>query len=104
MIDQENPFVFDTVASIDANNCTVSNQIRSTKPIEFSTAFYFATQTLSSVGYGVLSPSTDYSHVIVTVLGFAGFLIISAISGIIWSRFAKPDIPLRFSNNLVVTN
>ena len=93
------------IYSIDANNCTVSNQIRSTKPIEFSTAFYFATQTLSSVGYGVLSPSTDYSHVIVTVLGFAGFLIISAISGIIWSRFCKTyDIPLRFSNNLVVTN
>ena len=30
--------------------------------------------------------------------------MISAISGIIWSRFAKAEIPLKFSKNVVITN
>eukprot|EP00943_MAST-04B_sp_MAST-4B-sp1_P008267 g8267.t1 len=104
MLDPENSLLFDSFEHLDANNCTVTTSTRSTNALEFSTAFYFATQTLSSVGYGVLSPSTSYSDAIVTVVGFIGYLIISAISGIIWSRFAKAEIRLRFSDNVVVTN
>ena len=104
MLDTSNPFALEYIENRNSENCTLISAIPSKKPIEFSTAFYFATQTLSSVGYGVLSPTTTHSHIAVTLLGYVGFLVISAISGIIWSRFAKAKIPLKFSKNAVITN
>ena len=53
MLDTSNPFALEYLENINSENCTVISAIPSEKPIEFSTAFYFATQTLSSVGYGV---------------------------------------------------
>ena len=71
---------------------------------EFSVAFYFATQTLSTVGYGTLSPKSDYANWVVCVAGFFGWLGISTLSGITWSRFAKAQSRMIFSKHVVITS
>ena len=71
---------------------------------EFSVAFYFATQTLSTVGYGALSPKSDYANWVVCVAGFFGWLGISTLSGITWSRFAKAQSRMIFSKQVVITS
>lgn len=97
--------LFDPIAFTDGekNIANGNNSSVQTKSTTFTDAFDFATQTLSSVGYGILSPKTTYAHIVVSVLGFLGWVCISTMSGIVWSRFAKPKVRILFAKNVVVT-
>ena len=97
---------FDPVA-FTGTGATVGMQNETEKATKattsFANAFNFATHTLSSVGYGTLSPETMYSHWVVSIIGFLGWVCISTMSGVIWSRFAKPKVRITFAKNVVIT-
>eukprot|EP00949_MAST-11_sp_MAST-11-sp1_P005130 g5130.t1 len=69
----------------------------------FADAFFFSHQTISSIGYGTLLPGADWTHVWVYIMGFAGFVIISFLSGIIWAKYARPRPLMKFAEHAIVT-
>jgi inward rectifier potassium channel len=70
----------------------------------FGNAFFFAHQTISSIGYGVLSPRSDLSNFLVAWFGFFGFILLEMSSGLIWSKFTKTSGALvASSEHAVVT-
>ena len=70
----------------------------------FSNAFFFSHQTISSIGYGALSPRSDWSNFFVALFGFFGFILISMSSGLIWSKFTKTNGALvAFSEKAIIT-
>ena len=60
-----------------------------TIPATYESSFFFAHQTISSIGYGVLSPRSDASHWFVAFFGFFGFIVLSMLSGVIWSKYTS---------------
>ena len=57
----------------------------------FANAFFFSHQTISSIGYGVLSPRSDLSNFLVAWFGFFGYILLEMSSGLIWSKFATTN-------------
>ena len=64
---------------------------------------YFSIETLSTAGYGDMHPQTHYGHFVATVELFTGIFSMSVMTGLVFSRFARPQARLLFANNPVIS-
>jgi inward rectifier potassium channel len=69
----------------------------------FSKAFAFSVQTLSTIGYGGISPQTTYGDMLVTVEAAVGLLGVALATGLMFAKVSRPHSSVLFSRNLVVT-
>ncbi len=68
----------------------------------FLDAFFFSVQTLATIGYGRVSPFALAANVLVTVEALVGLLGFALVTGIVFSRFARPRAEVIFSRTSVV--
>jgi inward rectifier potassium channel len=69
----------------------------------FADAFFFSVQTLSTVGYGVMSPKGALGGTLVTLEAFIGLLGMAMASGLMFSKFARPTARVLFSSKIIIT-
>ncbi len=69
----------------------------------FSECFFFSTQTLTTVGYGHISPNSFWASLVASIEAIIGVLILAVATGLLYSRFVRPQSFVKFSNNLLVT-
>lgn len=67
-------------------------------------SFYFSVQTLSTIGYGNLSPATTFSNTLVTIEAALGMIIMAIMTGFFFAKFSRPFAKVEFSRNLVIGN
>jgi len=77
--------------------------IANARPGSFEDAFYFSVQTLATIGYGGMTPVTRYAHVVVALEAIVGILMVALITGITFTRFARPSARVLFSNKVVIS-
>lgn len=65
-------------------------------------AFFFSVQTLSTIGYGQLSPQTLAANILVSIEALAGLLGFALATGILFARFARPQAKMLFSRSAVI--
>ncbi|MCR9159445.1 MAG: ion channel [Nannocystaceae bacterium] len=70
--------------------------------LTFANAFFFSVQTISTIGYGALSPASNYADAIVTVESIVGMLGVAVGTGIIFTKFARTRANVMFSEKIVV--
>ncbi|NER13304.1 ion transporter [Leptobacterium flavescens] len=68
---------------------------------DFLNAFFFSAQTITTVGYGKMSPSGTLAGVISTIQALVGLLSFSFITGLLYGRFAKPRSFVKFSEKII---
>jgi len=68
----------------------------------FINAFNFSAQTITTVGYGAISPKGIASGIISSIEALAGLMSFSFITGLLYGRFSKPKSSIRFSKSFVV--
>lgn len=69
----------------------------------FLQCFFLSSQTLTTVGYGHLSPSGEMTNLIASVESFCGLLVFAMFTGLLYGRFSHPRAYLSFSDNVLVT-
>ncbi len=69
----------------------------------FLECFFFSVQTLSTIGYGKVSPASILANVVVTVEALTGMMAIALMTGLIFARFAKPTAKVIFSDKALIT-
>jgi len=69
----------------------------------FEDSFFFSVQTLATIGYGGMYPVTRYAHVLVVLEALTGILGIAVITGLTFTRFARPSARVLFSSRATVT-
>jgi inward rectifier potassium channel len=68
----------------------------------FEDAFFFSVQTMASIGYGVMSPKTSYANSIVVLESITALLVTAVVTGLTFSRVARPTAKVMFSDACVV--
>lgn len=68
----------------------------------FMRAFFFSVQTLSTIGYGHISPLSLAANLIVALEALIGLLGVALITGILFARFARPTAKILFSEHAIV--
>jgi inward rectifier potassium channel len=76
--------------------------IANARPGVFADAFFFSVETLSTIGYGQMSPGTLYGNAVMTVEALAGVMLVAVAAGLMFARFSKPTARVVFSNVAVI--
>ena len=74
----------------------------SMEELDFAGAFFFSVQTMSTIGYGGLSPASTYGDVVVTVEAAVGLLGVALATGLIFAKVSRPQSSTLFSRPIVV--
>jgi inward rectifier potassium channel len=65
-------------------------------------AFFFSAQTLTTVGYGHLSPNSPLASAVAAVKSLLGLLSFALATGLLYGRFSRPHAQMRFSRQALV--
>lgn len=76
--------------------------IQGARPGSLLDAFEFSVQTFATIGYGVLSPSTTYAHMLVAMEALTGILYSALATGLLFARFSRPTARVMFSQYATV--
>ncbi len=70
---------------------------------DFANAFFFSVQTLTTVGYGVLSPTGFLAGLVASLEALSGLLLVALATGLLYGRFSKPSAKIIFSDNAIIS-
>jgi inward rectifier potassium channel len=77
--------------------------VEATTPFnKFLEAFFFSTQTFSTVGFGRLSPGSNLISTIAAIESFIGLLGLALATGLLYGRFSRPVAKILFSKNAII--
>ncbi|WP_419801640.1 ion channel [Mucilaginibacter sp.] len=68
----------------------------------FMDAFFFSAQTISTVGYGHISPDDLASSLVAALESLIGLLSFALATGLLYGRFSRPSAKIKYSKNMVV--
>lgn len=71
---------------------------------DFLNACYFSAQSLTTVGYGAMSPKGTGSSILAAFEALIGLLSFSFITGLLYGRFSKPTPSVEFSDKVILRN
>ncbi len=76
--------------------------VANARPGAFSDAFFFSVETLSTIGYGQMSPATLYGNIVMTIEALSGLMLVAVAAGLMFARFSRPTARVIFSKVAVV--
>jgi inward rectifier potassium channel len=65
-------------------------------------AFFFSAQTLTTVGYGHISPKSHLASALAALESLLGLLSFALATGLLYGRFSRPHAQMRFSRHGLV--
>lgn len=68
----------------------------------FWDAFFFSAQTISTVGYGHISPKGMAANSVAALESMMGLLAFALATGLLYGRFSRPTAKIVYSENLLV--
>jgi inward rectifier potassium channel len=70
---------------------------------KFGEAFFFSTQTFTTVGYGRINPIGFAASFTAAIEALIGLMSFALITGLLYGRFARPRAYIRYSENALFT-
>jgi inward rectifier potassium channel len=69
---------------------------------QFFDAFFFSAQTISTVGYGHISPQGFITSILAAFESMLGLLAFALATGLLYGRFSRPTSKVSFSKKMVI--
>jgi inward rectifier potassium channel len=73
------------------------------RPGSFRDAFYFSVQTMGTIGYGAMYPSTDAANALVAAQSTVGLVLVAFATGLVFARFSRPNARVLFSRSVAIS-
>ena len=78
--------------------------VENARPGSFTDAFFFSVQTMATIGYGQMVPTSVIANILVTIEALIGLLALALITGLLFAKFSRPSARVRFSKVAIVSN
>ncbi|MBI3510090.1 MAG: hypothetical protein HY064_05465 [Bacteroidetes bacterium] len=69
---------------------------------QFFEAFFFSSQTLTTLGYGRVSPIGISASTVAAIESMMGLLSFALATGLLYGRFSRPQAKLLYSENAII--
>src|SRR5204862_3025860 len=66
----------------------------------FANTFFFSAHTLTTVGYGSISPRGMGANIVASIESLVGVLGFAVATGLLFGRVSRPSAKIGFSNNV----
>ncbi|MFA6085230.1 ion channel [Mucilaginibacter sp.] len=66
-------------------------------------AFFFSAQTISTVGYGHITPNGVIANSVAAIESMMGLLAFALATGLLYGRFSKPSAKIVYSDQMLVS-
>ena len=77
--------------------------IAKTTPFQdFLNTYFFSAQTLTTLGYGLISPQGNATAFVSSIEALVGLIGFAFMTGLLYGRFSKPKAAIRFSEVMVL--
>jgi inward rectifier potassium channel len=77
--------------------------VQGSRPDSYTDMFFFSVQTMSTIGYGVLHPTTFFSNALASLEALMGLVGLAVMTGLVFAKFSLPTARVRFSRYAVVS-
>jgi inward rectifier potassium channel len=77
--------------------------VEGARPGSFADAFFFSAQTLGTIGYGAMHPTSGAANVVMVFESITSVVFTALATGIIFARFSRSTETMMFSNNPCVS-
>jgi len=81
---------------------TLNGAVGNTFFYRFMDAFFFSAQTISTVGYGHISPHGMATNSVAAFESMMGLLAFALATGLLYGRFSRPSAKIKYSEHLLV--
>ncbi len=81
----------------------LSGGIAEMRPGSLVDGFFFSTQTMATIGYGVMHPETTLAHVIVVLESLLSMLYTALTTGFVFAKFSRTSSRIEYSRQAVIT-
>jgi len=68
----------------------------------FADAFFFSVQTMATIGYGQMVPSSLAANILMSLEAVLGLVGLALVTGLIFAKFSRPTARVRFSQFALV--
>jgi inward rectifier potassium channel len=68
----------------------------------FADLFFFSVQTMATIGYGSMYPTTTAAHLLATAQAIVGIFVIAVATGIVFSKFSVIRARVQFASQAVI--
>jgi inward rectifier potassium channel len=65
--------------------------------------FFFSVQTMATIGYGILHPTTFLANALVSLEALMGLMGLAMMTGLVFAKFSVPTARVRFSRYAVIS-
>lgn len=69
----------------------------------FLGAFFFSLETLATVGYGEMYPTTTYAHIVASAEILTGVAFTAIVTGLLFLRFSRPKAKIHYARHAVIS-
>ena len=80
----------------------VTGGIANAAPGSFLDAFFFSVQTMGTIGYGSMFPTTRLANALVVAESVAGLIVTALATGLVFARFSQTRARVVFSSRVAV--
>jgi len=77
--------------------------IENARPGSWGDAYAFSVQTMATIGYGKMAPVSPFCHLVVTFEAMIGMISMAVMTGLFFSKFARPTARILFSRVAIIT-
>ncbi len=77
--------------------------VQGARPDSYPDMFFFSVQTMATIGYGVLHPTTFFANALVSVEALMGLVGLALMTGLVFAKFSLPSARVRFSRYAVIS-
>jgi len=77
--------------------------VSSAQPGSLRDAFFFSVETMGTIGYGAMYPTTTAAHTVVTIESILSMLVTALVTGIVFARFSQGSGQLVFSDKATIS-
>jgi inward rectifier potassium channel len=81
----------------------IGGMIFKTPAEKFREIFFFSAQSLTTVGYGRLNPTSTFDSTLAALESLTGLLGFALATGLLYGRFSRPVAKILFSKNALIS-
>ncbi|HEY4056034.1 MAG TPA: ion channel, partial [Kofleriaceae bacterium] len=70
----------------------------------FTDALSFSVQTMATIGYGVMHPTSGPANGAMIIESMFGIVFTALTTGLVFAKFSRPTTRVRFTSNVCITN